>query len=146
MGSIPRIRSRHFRRGSGFPLPEDLAHTALQSLLSTYGESSLRDRSIGLLYSLAYRTLHNRVLDEVKRCREVLWRAASGEGVPEPASPAATPEQMAVMAAFAGCLSVAGGLFASATSDTPAGPSVVVVAKMLFFLTLWPDNRASQGV
>lgn len=59
---------------------------------------------------------------------------------------AATPEQMAVMAAFAGCLSVAGGLFASATIDTPAGPSIVVVATMLFFLTLWPGNRATQGL
>jgi len=59
---------------------------------------------------------------------------------------ASTPEQMAVMAALAGCLSVAGGLFASATIDTPAGPSIVVVATALFFLTLWPRTRAAQGL
>jgi zinc transport system permease protein len=59
---------------------------------------------------------------------------------------ATTPEQMAVMAALAGCFSVAGGLFASATIDTPAGPSIVVVATMLFFLTLWPANRTVQGL
>jgi zinc transport system permease protein len=49
---------------------------------------------------------------------------------------AATPEQMAVIAALAGCLSVAGGLFASSRIDTPAGPSIVVVATALFFLSL----------
>jgi zinc transport system permease protein len=59
---------------------------------------------------------------------------------------ASTPERMAVMAALAGCLSVAGGLFASATIDTPAGPSIVVVATALFFLTLWPGGRAAQGL
>jgi ABC-type Mn2+/Zn2+ transport system permease subunit len=40
------------------------------------------------------------------------------------------------IAALAGCVSVAGGLFSSARIDTPAGPSIVVVATALFFLTL----------
>ncbi|HDP88655.1 MAG TPA: hypothetical protein ENN42_01655, partial [Thioalkalivibrio sp.] len=37
-----------------------------------------------------------------------------------------TPEQMAVIAAVIGVLSVAGGLYASLLWDTPAGPSIVV--------------------
>ena len=76
----------------------------------------------------------------------VVTGAATGIGAAIARRFAATPEQMAVMAALAGCLSVAGGLFASATIDTPAGPSIVVVATMLFFLTLWPGNRATQGL
>jgi len=47
-----------------------------------------------------------------------------------------TPEQMAALAALAGCLSVAGGLWASFRFDTPSGPSVVVAALALFALSL----------
>ena len=49
-----------------------------------------------------------------------------------------TPEQMAVYAALVGCLSVIGGLTASATIDTPAGPSIVVFSMLLFFITAMP--------
>ncbi len=49
---------------------------------------------------------------------------------------AATPEQMAVLAAVIGCISVAAGLGASLAWDTPAGPSIVVAATVLFFVTL----------
>lgn len=45
-----------------------------------------------------------------------------------------TPEQMAGLAAILGCLSVGGGLFASLRLDTPAGPSIVVAALILFAL------------
>ncbi len=62
---------------------------------------------------------------------------------PEPASlpilPAATarrlartPEQMALGAAGVGALSALGGLMASLSWDTPAGPSIVVAATVLF--------------
>ncbi len=51
---------------------------------------------------------------------------------------AATPEQMAVGAAVIGCLAVVGGLASSVRWDTPAGPSVVVAAAGLFFLSLLP--------
>jgi len=57
---------------------------------------------------------------------------------------ARTPESMAVLAALAGCLAVAGGLAGSLRFDTPAGPSVVVAAALLFALTgLVP--RAGRG-
>jgi zinc transport system permease protein len=45
---------------------------------------------------------------------------------------AVSPEQMAVGATAIGALSVIGGLFASASLDTPAGPSIVVVAAVIF--------------
>ncbi len=47
---------------------------------------------------------------------------------------ARTPEQMAFGAALVGCLSVAGGLALSWHVDTPAGPSVVVIALLIFIL------------
>lgn len=45
---------------------------------------------------------------------------------------ARTPEQMAVLAAVMGGLAVAAGLGASMQFDTPSGPSIVVVAALLF--------------
>ncbi len=47
-----------------------------------------------------------------------------------------TPEQMAILAAAAGGLSVIAGLFASLRWDTPSGPSIVVAATVLFTLGL----------
>jgi len=47
---------------------------------------------------------------------------------------ARSPEQMALLAALAGALSVLGGMFVSMQWDTPTGPSIVVVASLLFFL------------
>jgi len=47
---------------------------------------------------------------------------------------ARSPEQMALLAALAGGLAVVGGLFVSMQWDTPTGPSIVVVASLLFFL------------
>lgn len=46
-----------------------------------------------------------------------------------------TPESMAIIASFIGCLSVCGGLAASWYWDTPTGPSIVVTASLLFVLT-----------
>jgi zinc transport system permease protein len=48
---------------------------------------------------------------------------------------ARTPEQMAVIAAVVGVLSVVAGLAASWQFDSPAGPSVVVAAVLLFAAT-----------
>ncbi|GAB6042302.1 zinc ABC transporter permease subunit ZnuB [Endothiovibrio diazotrophicus] len=53
-----------------------------------------------------------------------------------------TPEGMALTAAALGALAVLGGLAASWQWDTPAGPSVVVTAALLFTLTqLVPAKR-----
>jgi len=49
---------------------------------------------------------------------------------------APTPEIMALIAAFVGALSVIGGLEASLAWDTPAGPSIVTAATILFVVSL----------
>ena len=54
---------------------------------------------------------------------------------------AATPEQMAGIGALIGSISVGGGLMASLHWDTPAGPSIVVVAALLFFVSLATSGR-----
>lgn len=45
-----------------------------------------------------------------------------------------SPEQMAVLASAFGCLSVIFGLFIAFQVNTPVGPSIVVVAAVIFFL------------
>lgn len=62
---------------------------------------------------------------------------------------AATPEQMAVIAAILGVLAVTGGLFGSLRFDTPSGPSIVVAALVLFVISIilpvWRRNRPQGG-
>lgn len=55
---------------------------------------------------------------------------------------ARTPVQMAVGAAGVGVLSVGLGLFASLQYDTPAGPSVVVAAALLFIVLMALPRRS----
>lgn len=59
---------------------------------------------------------------------------------------AQTPEQMALGASVIGCLSVSGGLLMSWELDTPAGPSIVVTACLIFMLLtlvpVWQGKRA----
>lgn len=47
-----------------------------------------------------------------------------------------SPEAMAIGASLIGCCAVAGGMFASFWFDTPAGPSVVLAASVVFLVTL----------
>jgi len=54
---------------------------------------------------------------------------------------AGSPEQMAVLAAVIGVLSVVGGLFGSLQWDTPSGPGIVVTALGLFVLGITPIGR-----
>lgn len=49
---------------------------------------------------------------------------------------AGNPELMALLASLFGCVAVAGGLFGSYQWDTPAGPSIVVAACLLFIVSL----------
>jgi zinc transport system permease protein len=57
----------------------------------------------------------------------------------------ASPERMAVLAAVLGAISVLGGLAASLAWDTPAGPSIVVAATVLFLLTFLGRLRTQAG-
>ena len=54
-----------------------------------------------------------------------------------------TPEQMAIFASMLGSVAVVGGIALSWFADTPAGPSVVVCALMIFLLIFFaPRARA----
>jgi len=54
-----------------------------------------------------------------------------------------SPEMMALLAVLLGCLSVVGGLYGSWNYDTPAGPSIVVSAAILFlFSQIVPGQRS----
>ncbi len=55
---------------------------------------------------------------------------------------ASSPENMALGAAIMGILAVMGGLFASASFNTPSGPSIVVAALVIFILTRVGGMRA----
>lgn len=52
------------------------------------------------------------------------------------------PEQMAILAALIGVAAVFGGLFGSLEWDTPAGPSIVVAAMVLFMISVLPTPKA----
>jgi len=58
------------------------------------------------------------------------------------------PEQMALIAAIIGAAAVVGGLFGSLEWDTPAGPSIVVAALVLFILSLFPvfSRRSAKSL
>jgi zinc transport system permease protein len=53
-----------------------------------------------------------------------------------------TPEQMAIIAAIVGVIAVAIGLTASWFWDTPAGPSIVVAASLIFAVSQFFRNTA----
>lgn len=55
---------------------------------------------------------------------------------------ARTPEQMAGIAIIIGMMAVTGGLALSADANTPAGPSVVLCASLLFMLSLMKKQSA----
>ncbi len=56
-----------------------------------------------------------------------------------------TPEQMAVLAALIGCAAVMGGVASSMVWDTPSGPSVVVVAALLFLGSMGLGRERGGG-
>src|SRR5690606_15591427 len=60
---------------------------------------------------------------------------------------ARSPEAMAAIAAGVGCLAVAAGLAGSYSADTPAGPSIVVAALVLFLVSQLsvPLRRLAAG-
>jgi zinc transport system permease protein len=59
---------------------------------------------------------------------------------------AGNPEVMAILGSLIGCLAVAGGLYGSFTWDTPAGPSIVVAACVLFLLGFLLPKRLASGL
>ncbi|MDR3434473.1 MAG: zinc ABC transporter permease subunit ZnuB [Rouxiella aceris] len=55
---------------------------------------------------------------------------------------AKSPEQMAVIATCSAMIAITGGLGLSAFYDTPAGPSVVLCAALMFMFSLWKKQLA----
>ena len=55
-----------------------------------------------------------------------------------------SPEQMALLAILFGILAVSFGLFGSLQFDTPAGPSIIVSALLLFIVSILPNLFSSQ--
>lgn len=55
---------------------------------------------------------------------------------------ASSPEHMALLAVLMGCVAVLGGLTFSLYADTPAGPSIVVLASVIFVLVQLIPRRA----
>ncbi len=56
-----------------------------------------------------------------------------------------TPEQMAFAAIVAGVFAVVGGLFGSLQFDSPAGPSIVVAAMVVFVLSMLRGKKESRS-
>ena len=55
------------------------------------------------------------------------------------------PEHMAISAALIGVIAVVGGLFGSLEWDTPAGPSMVLAAFVMFLVALMPARSRGQS-
>ena len=58
---------------------------------------------------------------------------------------APNPEVMALLASLIGMLAVCGGLFGSFQWDTPAGPTIVLSACLLFLLSFILPRRWRRG-
>lgn len=57
---------------------------------------------------------------------------------------AKTPEQMAIIASFVGLFSLIGGLGISLQWDTPTGPSIIVMATVLFMLGIIKQSTSQK--
>ncbi len=99
-------------------LNEDLAHAS--------GINPDRERLILTLTLALTVAVALKVVGALLIAAMLIIPAAAARGL------ARSPEGMAVMASVIGGLSVLGGLFASLRFDTPAGPSIVVVAAVVF--------------
>ena len=57
-----------------------------------------------------------------------------------------SPIQMILLSIIVGVISVVGGLFTSLTFNTASGPSILVIALILFILSLTPLKRLISGI
>lgn len=58
---------------------------------------------------------------------------------------AKSPEQMAILSGLIGVLCVCSGVYVSLYWDTPAGPTIVVIASLIYLASLFGQNRAIRG-
>ncbi|MCP5366567.1 MAG: metal ABC transporter permease [Hyphomicrobiales bacterium] len=107
-----------------------LALTVSEDLARAEGVPSLRHRLAFMLLMAAVIAIAMKVVGILLITSLLIIPAAAARGL------ARTPEQMAVIAAATGAVAAAGGLLASLHLDTPAGPSIVVAALVLYGLSL----------
>lgn len=102
-------------------LSEDLAHAA--------GIRPDRERLVLVLALAVVVAVALKVVGALLIAALLIIPAAAARGLSR------TPEAMAVMAACIGAVSSLGGLLLSLWQDTPTGPSIIVVAAMIFTLS-----------
>lgn len=109
-----------------------LAATVSREVASAEGMKPERNDLIFMLITAAVVAIAMKVVGILLITALLIFPAATARRI------SSGPEQMAVIAAAAGALSAIGGLLGSMNWDTPAGPSIVVAALILFLLSISP--------
>jgi zinc transport system permease protein len=102
--------------------------TLSPELMAAEGGSLLRDKLIFTLSLALFVALAMKLVGILLITAMLILPAAAAAPL------ARSPERMVVLTAMIGSLCVLGGLWMSWTADTPAGPSIIVVATALFTL------------
>lgn len=109
--------------------------TLSPELMAAEGGSLLRDKLIFTLSLALFVALAMKLVGILLITAMLILPAAAAAPL------ARSPERMVALSALIGSFSVLGGLWMSWEADTPAGPSIIVVAAGIFVLTaLWPKR------
>ena len=103
--------------------------TLSPELMAAEGGSLLRDKLIFTLSLALFVALSMKLVGILLITAMLILPAAAAAPL------ARSPERMVALSALIGSLSVLGGLWMSWEADTPAGPSIIVVAAAIFALT-----------
>jgi len=103
--------------------------TLSPELMAAEGGSLLKDKLVFTLSLALFVALAMKLVGILLITAMLILPAAAAAPL------ARTPERMVVITAMIGGLSVLGGLWMSWEADTPAGPSIIVVAAMIFVLS-----------
>ncbi len=110
--------------------------TLSPELMAAEGGSLTRDKLIFTLSLAVFVALSMKLVGILLITAMLILPAAAAAPL------ARSPERMVMMTALIGSVSVLGGLWMSWEMDSPAGPSIIVVAAAIFALTgLWPKTR-----
>ena len=109
--------------------------TLSPELMAAEGGSLLRDKLIFTLSLALFVALSMKLVGILLITAMLILPAAAAAPL------ARSPERMVLLTALIGSLSVLGGLWMSWEADTPAGPSIIVVAAGIFALTALRPKR-----
>lgn len=107
-----------------------LTSTVNEELAASTGIDPKRERLILVLALAVVVALSLKVVGALLIASMLIIPAAAARGF------ANSPEQMAVIATLIGAFASIGGVLASLLADTPAGPSIVVTAAVIFVISL----------